>query len=161
MSCYHEELRLYLAFSISCVTPAKLRTHTLSPCLMTRCLYRCHLHLLSASRLLSHGGKRCLDLQLSGALRPAFVYCTAPGPCSGMRCRRRLSDRPRNFSLSASTFHPPVLRDACVNTRQAKLAPFGTSACFFSQGRIPERHACFNRNRFNSVKSYKMNIVQK
>lgn len=63
--------------------------HTLSPCLITHCVYFCHF-LISIYISSSHSGNilERIDLQLCDALLLTFVYCTTLGWCSGMQNRR-------------------------------------------------------------------------
>lgn len=56
---------------------------------MTHCMNLCHF-LISIYISSLHSGNilELLDLQLSGSLQLAFVYCKTPGWCSGMQNRR-------------------------------------------------------------------------
>lgn len=132
---------------------------------MTHCLYGCHF-LISIYISSLHSGNilERLDLQLSGALRPAFVYCTTLGWCSGMQNRRG-----RHTVEAIAQTIPTILHSTqifilnfawCLYKHiPGKLAPSGTGALLYM---AEYQETCsFDRNKFNSVKSYKMNIVQK
>ncbi len=141
-----------------------LFTH-LEPPLLTHSLYWQHF-LISIYISSLHSGNilECLDLLLSGALRPAFVYCMTLGQRSGMQNRRE-----RHTGEAISRTIPSILHSTptfilnftrCLRKHiPDKLAPSGNGALFYAAEH--QETGSFDRNKFNSVKSYKMNIVQK
>lgn len=118
----------------SCSTSAIHCIHTLNHCSMTHRLHGCHFLIsIYISPLLSGNILQRLDLQLGGALRQAFVYCTTLGQCSGMQNRRgrhTVEAISQTIPVRSPVFKPKfsssILHDACVNTSQANqhhLAP--------------------------------------
>lgn len=140
-------------------------THTWALSLMTYCVYLCHL-LISICISSSHSGNilERLDLQLCDVWLLAFVYCTTLGWCSGMWNRRGHHTADATSQTIPTILH--LIKIFILNFtwffckhHPGKFAPSGTGGSLY----ITEyQETClFNRNKFNSVKSYKMNIVQK